>query len=287
MKSQKIENNAYKFAASIVKEEMRRDAPLTAEALTEIIESDLVVVGGCYDHVERVLSALEVPFKKVSDQQLSDLKLNPEQLLIINCPGNLSEFSLRQVAKFVESGGTLFTTDWALRNVIEQAFPGVIEYNDTPTGDDVVRIQVLDSQSPYLQGVLDVDDDPQWWLEGSSYPIRILDKEKVRVLITSKELGEKYGEEAVAVVFKHGDGEVFHMISHYYLQRSDLRSERHEMSAAEYANSKNVPITPSMRDQADDLTLGVVEAAGSSARFMANILAEKKRREKTTDRTKK
>ncbi len=287
MKSQKIENNAYKFAASIVKEEMRRDAPLTAEALTEIIESDLVVVGGCYDHVERVLSALEVPFKKVSDQQLSDLKLNPEQLLIINCPGNLPDFSLRQVAKFVESGGTLFTTDWALRNVIEQAFPGVIEYNDTPTGDDVVRIQVLDSQSPYLQGVLDVDDDPQWWLEGSSYPIRILDKEKVRVLITSKELGEKYGEEAVAVVFKHGDGEVFHMISHYYLQRSDLRSERHEMSAAEYANSKNVPITPSMRDQADDLTLGVVEAAGSSARFMANILAEKKRREKTTDRTKK
>ena len=287
MKSEKIENFAYKFAASIVKEEMRRDAPLTAEALTEIIESDLVVVGGCYDHVERVLSALEVPFKKVSDQQLSDLKLNPEQLLIINCPGNLPEFSLRQVAKFVESGGTLFTTDWALRNVIEQAFPGVIEYNDTPTGDDVVRIQVLDSQSPYLQGVLDVDDDPQWWLEGSSYPIRILDKEKVRVLITSKELGEKYGEEAVAVVFKHGDGEVFHMISHYYLQRSDLRSERHEMSAAEYANSKNVPITPSMRDQADDLTLGVVEAAGSSARFMANILAEKKRKEKTTDRTKK
>ena len=287
MKSEKIENFAYKFAASIVKEEMRRDSPLTAEALTEIIASDLVVVGGCYDHVERVLSALEVPFKKVSDQQLSDLKLNPEQLLIINCPGNLPEFSLRQVAKFVESGGTLFTTDWALRNVIEQAFPGVIEYNATPTGDDVVRIQVLDSQSPYLQGVLDVDDDPQWWLEGSSYPIRILDKEKVRVLITSKELGEKYGEEAVAVVFKHGDGEVFHMISHYYLQRSDLRSERHEMSAAEYANSKNVPITPSMRDQADDLTLGVVEAAGSSARFMANILAEKKRREKTTDRTKK
>ncbi len=280
MKSEKIENNAYKFAASIVKEEMRRDAPLTAEALTEIIESDLVVVGGCYDHVERVLLALEVPFKKVSDQQLSDLKLNPEQLLIINCPGNLPEFSLRQVAKFVESGGTLFTTDWALRNVIEQAFPGVIEYNDTPTGDDVVRIQLLDSQSPYLQGVLDVDDDPQWWLEGSSYPIRILDKEKVRVLITSKELGEKYGEEAVAVVFKHGDGEVFHMISHYYLQRSDLRSERHEMSAAEYANSKNVPITPSMRDQADDLTLGVVEAAGSSARFMANILAEKKQASK-------
>ena len=276
MKSEKIEQNAYAFAGKIAKEEMRRDAPLTAQALEEIIASDLLVVGGCYDHVERVLTALEVPFKLVSDQQLSDLTLSPEQLLIINCPGNLPLASLRQVAKFVESGGTLFTTDWALRNVIEPAFPGVIEYNDTPTGDDVVRIQVLDSQSPYLQGVLDVDDDPQWWLEGSSYPIRILDEEKVRVLITSKELGEKYGEEPVAVVFKHGDGEVFHMISHYYLQRSDLRSERHEMSGAEYAAFKNVPMTPDMVDDANGLSFGAVEAAGSSARFIANILAEKK-----------
>ncbi len=281
MKSEKIENNAYMFAAGVVKGEMRRDAPLTAEALEEITASDLIIVGGCYDHVERVLTALEVPFKLVSDQQLSDLTLSPEQLLIINCPGNLPQASLRQVAKFVESGGTLFTTDWALRNVIEPAFPGVIEYNDTPTGDDVVRIQVLDSQSPYLQGVLDVDDDPQWWLEGSSYPIRILDEEKVQVLITSKELGEKYGEEPVAVVFKHGDGEVFHMISHYYLQRSDLRSERHEMSGAEYAAFKNVPMTADMCAQADDLSFGVVEAAGSSARFIANILAEKKQATKS------
>jgi len=287
MKSEKIENNAYMFAAGVVKGEMQRDAPLTAQALEEITASDLIIVGGCYDHVERVLAALEVPFKKVSDQQLSDLNLSSEQLLIINCPGNLPEASLRQVAKFVESGGTLFTTDWALRNVIEPAFPGIIEYNDTPTGDDVVRIEVLDPKSPYLQGVMDVNDDPQWWLEGSSYPIRILDEEKVRVLITSKELGEKYGEEAVAVVFRHGDGEVFHMISHYYLQRSDFRSERHEMSAADYANAKDVPMTAAMLDEADDLKYGLVEAAGSSARLMANIIGEKKRKEKIANQTRK
>ena len=277
MKSEKIEKNAYMFAAEVVKGEIRRDAPLTAEALEEITASDLIIVGGCYDHVERVLEALEVPFIKVSDQQLSDLNLSPEKLLIINCPGNLSESSLREVAKFVESGGTLFTTDWALRNVIEPAFPGVIEYNDTPTGDDVVRIELLDPKSPYLQGVMDVNDDPQWWLEGSSYPIRILDKDKVRVLITSKELGEKYGEEAVAVVFNYGQGEVFHMISHYYLQRSDLRTDRHEMSAADYAASKNIAMNSSMRKEADNLKLGSVEAAGSSARLMVNIVAEKKR----------
>ena len=276
MKSEKIDDRAYFFGAEVAEEEIRRDAPLTAEALAEITASDLIVVDGCYDHVERVLTALEVPFKQVSDQQLSDLELTSEQLLIINCPGKLPEASLGQVANFVESGGTLFTTDWALRNVIEPAFPGIIEYNDMPTGDDVVRIEVLDPESPYLKGVMDVDDDPQWWLEGSSYPIRILDAEKVRVLISSKELGEKYGENPVAVVFKFGDGEVFHMISHYYLQRSDLRSERHEMSAADYASAKNVPMTEAMRNEADSLKYGLVEAAGSSARLMANVIAEKK-----------
>ena len=114
-----------------------------------------------------------------------------------------------------------------------------------------------------------------------------MDEEKVRVLITSKELGEKYGEEAVAVVFKHGDGEVFHMISHYYLQRSDFRSERHEMSAADYAIAKNVPMTAAMSDEVNDLKYGLVEAAGSSARLMANIIGEKKRREKIANQTRK
>ena len=33
----------------------------------------------------------------------------------------------------VHAGGTLVTTDWALRHVIEPAFPGVLAYNERPT----------------------------------------------------------------------------------------------------------------------------------------------------------
>ncbi len=62
----------------------------------------------------------------------------------------------------------------------------MLEYNEHATADDVVRIEIVDSNSPYLAGVLETGDDPQWWLEGSSYPIRILDSEKVKVLIKSK-----------------------------------------------------------------------------------------------------
>ena len=142
----------------------------------------------------------------------------------------------------------------------------------------MVRIDIIESDSPYLMGVLDADDDPQWWLEGSSYPIRVLDKKQVRVLITSRELGEKYGEEPVAVVFNFGKGEVFHMISHYFLQRAEFRNARHQRSAASYADDKGVPFDEPMADMASDLSLYEVEAAATSSRMFANIAADKKRR---------
>jgi len=126
--------------------------------------------------------------------------------------------------------------------------------------------------------VLDGENDPQWWLEGSSYPIRVLDAEQVRVLIRSRELGERYGEEAIAVVFPYGKGEVFHMISHYYLQRTELRNARHAQAAASYAAEKGVSVDSETAKMMVDLNLGDVESAESSTRMVANLIADKKRR---------
>ena len=39
--------------------------------------------------------------------------------------------------------------------------------------------------------------------------------------------------------FKHGDdGTVLHMTSHYYLQRAELRTKRHKMSASDYIQTE-------------------------------------------------
>ena len=270
---------AYNAGANIARNRMSTEAPLAAEALAAIQESDIVVVTGCYDHVERVLGALDVPYQTVEPGLLRQVRLRPDQMVVVNCPGKLTGPEIVQIRDFVAAGGTLFTTDWALRNVIEPAFPGYIEYNDNATTDDVVRIDVVDTNSPYLQGVLDSDDDPQWWLEGSSYPIRVIDADRVRVLIRSRELGEKYGEEPVAVVFEYGKGEVFHMISHYYLQRAELRNDRHAQTAESYAMSKGVNFSPGMANAVADIKLGEVEAAATSSRLIANILADKKLRD--------
>lgn len=164
--------------------------------------------------------------------------------------------------------------------MVEPAFPGVLAFSRRPTPDDVVRIEVRDRDNIYLQGVLDGQDDPQWWLEGSSYPITVVDAGRVRVLITSRELQEKYGEAPVAVWFRWGEGDVFHMISHYYLQRTELRTQRHASPAAGYFAEKGVAATADMVADLDDLTLADVESAKPSAAFMANVITEKKRRQR-------
>jgi hypothetical protein len=269
---------AYRSAARLATERMASEAPADARALAEVEASDIVVVSGAYDHVEHVLEALALPHTRVNAEDLPRVNLRPEQLLVVNCPGNLSPESVRQVEQFVRRGGSLFSTDWALRNLVEHAFPVVVAYNDVPTADAVVRIEVSDHDNPFLRGVLDGADEPVWWLEGSSYPIRILDRDRVQVLLSSRELGTRWGERPVAVLFRHGDGEVFHMISHYYLQRTELRSARQAAPAARYWDEKGLrPSAPAVAEMAD-LTVGDVESAATSARLFANVVADKKRR---------
>ncbi len=97
------------------------------------------------------------------------------------------------------------------------------------------------------------------------------------MLITSRELGEKYGETPVAVWFRWGEGDVFHMISHYYLQRTELRTARHRGAAAGYFAEQAVTMSPAMVREFGDLSLADVESAKPSAAFMANVIIEKKR----------
>ena len=265
---------SYRAGARIARDHMAHQAPEDAAALDAVEASDIIVVGGTYDHVELVLQALNLPHETVAPDDLWRLTLRPEQLLVVNCPGNVDPRSIVQIREFVAAGGSLFTTDWALRHVIEPAFPGVLAYNEQPTADAVVRVEVVDADNRFLQGVMEPGDDPQWWLEGSSYPIRILDAERVKVLLTSSQLADQWGESPVAVVFPHGQGEVFHMISHYYLQRTETRNARHRAGAAAYATEKGVALDSDL----DGLTVGDVESASTSARLFANVVADKKRR---------
>jgi hypothetical protein len=93
-------------------------------------------------------------------------------------------------------------------------------------------------------------------------------------------MGEKYGETPIAVWFRWGEGDVFHMVSHYYLQRTELRTARHQQAAGAYFAEKDVVMSPAMVREFADLNLADVESAKPSAAFMANVIIEKKRRQR-------
>lgn len=273
---------SYQAGGRIARERIARENPSHHEALEAVKASDVIVVRGSYDHVEMVLDVIGVPHSTIDPGQVAHLTLRPDQLLVIDCPGEIGRRGVDVVRRFVEAGGSLFTTDWALRHVLEPAFPGVVYYNERPTADAAVRIEIAAHDNPFLDGVFDQGDDPQWWLEGSSYPIVIDDPERVQVLIHSTELAAKWGEAPVAITFRHGEGEVFHMISHYYLQRTELRTDRHKTSATDYAMAKDVAPAPDL----DGLDYGEVESASSSARMVSNLIAAKKRAAMDAARTK-
>ena len=192
---------AYKAGARIARDRIAREAPLDAQALADVQASDLVVVGGIYDHVEQVLGALEMPFTRVQAGQFSQVELRPEQLLVVNCPGAAPRARRRARARTSSRRAGRCSRPTG-RSATWSSAPSPTRSPSTiaPTGDEVVPIEVLDDENPFLRGVMDGNDEPQWWLEGSSYPIRVLDPERVQVLIRSRELERRHGEAAVAVL---------------------------------------------------------------------------------------
>ncbi len=274
-------STAYRVAQEMIKDKLKDvDEDMAAE-FEELGQSEVIVSKGVHDYIEQVFNGIGLKHNLINTKQFEKIDLDPDKIIFINCPGNVTSKGLRNLVTFVEKGGFLFTTDWALRHVIEPGFPGYIKYNNRPTSDEVVRVDILAEEDPFLQSLIGPNDDPQWWLEGSSYPIEILNHKEVDILIKSKEIEKKYGESAVFVTFDYGKGKIYHMISHFYLQRAETRTARHAKSGAEYANEKlnmdQYRKEKYMNMGIDDANLSDVEAAYSSSSIMNKILWDKRK----------
>ena len=275
-------STAYRVAQEMIKDKLKDVDEGMAAEFEELGQSEVIVSIGVHDYIEQVFNGIGLKHNLINPQQFEKIDLDPDKIIFINCPGSVSSKGLRNLVTFVEKGGFLFTTDWALKHVIEPGFPGYIKYNNRPTNDEVVRVEILAEEDPFLQSLIGPNDDPQWWLEGSSYPIEIVNHKEVDILIKSKEIEKKYGESAVFVTFDYGKGKVYHMISHFYLQRAETRTARHKKSGAEYAYEKlNMDESRAEKYKnmgIDDANLSDVEAAYSSSSMMNKILWDKKRK---------
>ncbi len=273
---------SYQMANKILRDRLKREGKENIDILESVKDSDVVVVDGTYDHIHLVLKHLSMPHVRVTHDQFLNVLLSPEQTVFVNCASHFPPEGARKLAGFVAAGGQLITTDWALKNVLEVGFPGTVKYNGKASADEVVRIEVLDKEDEVLQGFFDEESDPVWWLEGSSYPIEVLDKEKVKVLVRSKELKEKYGEEAVIIRFKHCEGTVYHMLSHFYLQRTETRDAKQSAAPSTYASAKGVSpevMADMMAAEGDmDIDYGSVQSASTSAEFVSRVILKQKKK---------
>ena len=281
-------STSYKIAQEMIKDKLRDVDENMADKFDNLKKSDIIVSLGEHDTIEKVFSGIGVNYKLIDPSYFESIYLDPEKIVFMNCPGKVSIKGLKNIVDFVDEGGFLFTTDWALKHVIEPGFPGYIEYNNQPTLDDVVRVEILTENDPFLQSLLGPNDDPQWWLEGSSYPIKVVDNKKVEILVKSKELEDKYGESSVFVSFDYGKGKVYHMISHFYLQRAETRTARHKKGGEEYTKEKlmmdeyRTEKYKSM--EIDKANLSDLEAAYSSSTIINKILWDKKNKNEYQER---
>lgn len=280
---------ANKAASTVVKERMAKERPADAKVLEAVEAADIVVVRGQYDRVEDVLRQLDIKHTTVNPHQVAALNLNAKQLLIVDCPGNIPTAGIERIRKFVNAGGYLYTTDWALTNVVQKAFPGFIAFNGRETADDVVEVEVKQAEHNLLKHLTLSRDNPKWWLEGSSYPIKVLQPEKVDVLITSKEMKKKYGEAPIAVHFRYGDGQVLHMASHFVLQQGQTRTVAEKKKSKDYLATDSALATETKKalegkiDFSDEVVAGDLNSAYSAQQVTSNIVVERKKDQSRID----
>ncbi len=265
-------SSSYEVGSRLVRGAMREEV-----SSSEMVAGQILVTLGSYDKVQQVLDALQLGYRTLPCKVLETLPLRADQVVIINCPGGFTTDGLEKIRRFVLSGGTLVTTDWALETTVQRAFPGTLEYEGEATGDEVVEVSWIHPDSPYTRGV-EVDGERlRWWLEGASYPITVLD-DRVTVLVRSKEMGRRYSHDPLVVQFSYGEGMVFHLTSHYYLQRSQGdKSVKAQDVAATLASKIGAADVLDQHTALENVSGGQLAAAYSSMRLLANILYERRR----------
>jgi hypothetical protein len=267
---------AYRIGAALAIEKLSHSDQI---AIQNMPADSIIIVPGTYDHIDRVLDNLNIKYITVNQNEIVTYPFRNDQTVYINCASTFPIDAARRIRQEVEKGLHIITTDWALTNVLGVAFSDFVRHNGQSTGDEVVGIQVADPNHPLVNGFLPASKhvEPQWWLESSSHPIEIVNKGQVRVLIRSEMLGQKYQSDAVLITFNCRQGNVIHMISHFYLQRSETRDARHQMSAKQYAMDIKASTTATnlVANQGQNLNYAQIQSSSTSAQFIYNQIADR------------
>jgi HEAT repeat protein len=245
----------------------------------------ILVVSGAWDHVERVLGHLAIPHTLLRAQELKEAGLNPNQVILVNCEGTVDKDSMERLRWFVNVGGYLMATDWALTHTIEPCFPGyVAQFSGSSTGNDVVVVEEAQPGHPWTKGIFDDVPALKWWLEIQAFPITVTYPERCNVLVDSAEMRRRYGSSPMAAEFRWGLGKVQHSISHFFLQEEGMQQttdpRQRMIFAADHlgislAQIRNLSDSGRFAGQLNEETMKEIAPDYSMFRLIVHVVREK------------
>lgn len=196
---------------------------------------DLLVLQSRGDHIENVLSELEIEHRRTSSGQVLDAGLHPQGVFVANCTGEITADERARLAWFVHAGGALFGSCWALAETIQDLEPGLVRKLET-RGEVLgeVPAYAVDTTSPFLTGVAGADTLPIYHLEGA-YLVEVLDPEEVEVLVDSPPCAATFGGANLAAWFRLGHGVVLASANHFEGQGFATASLRNAEERMAYA----------------------------------------------------
>jgi hypothetical protein len=184
--------------------------------LERLRQAEIVIVRGSADHMEQVMRRTHMKYVVVDPDELPQLPLHGQQVLMVNCTGEMGPAARERVRRFVAAGGLLYTTDHAVHYLIEKIFPGYIKWNGKTSTEEIFPMQVAGDQG-LLQKIGSVGH-PRWQVANGGYLFDVLNTHAVEVLMSSKQVGARYGAPALGVRFRVGDGQVVHVTGHFFTQ---------------------------------------------------------------------
>jgi hypothetical protein len=251
-------------AGKAVLENLKKNRGGDYSTVVQVIEGKtaILVVKGHFDEVQKVLDGLNIKYELVEPGDFASRDLSKYLAVFVNCygepapqggpnaagapktvPADLKD----KVRKYVNDGGYLFSSDWAIA-LTEAAFPEYIKRggHTAPQNESIpVHAANFDTSHPFLKDVftLDIKDSnakkkvtkAEWMIERASLTFEVNPSalDKVKTLLVSEELQKKYQSQLVAVTFtpkgggsiitggskaKRKAGVVFHVIGHFYQQ---------------------------------------------------------------------
>ncbi len=175
------------------------------------------MVAGSADHMEQVLRRAQMKFVVIRPEEIPQLPLHSQQVLMVNCRGVMSAAARDRVRRFVGAGGFLYTTDHAVHELIEKIFPHTIAWNRMTSQQQVFPMQARGKRG--LLRKLGSSATQQWQLAGGGYLFKVLDPQRVEILMESQEVAKRYpGAGVLGVRFKVQDGYVIHVTGHFFTQ---------------------------------------------------------------------